>query len=565
MPAKNIQIGRILLDKGYIDEKQLARAIELQKNMPGKRLGDVLTELSYVTEEQIAKTLAEQLNIQFVNLSSYQIDSKAVSLLDAAYCKLHCVLPIGFRNDQLIVAVQDPLAYYTFEEIRSMTGREVLIMLSVKSTLQQVIEQAYSKAEAENAEANLNEEYGEQQGDMNLAEMDDRVETSSLARMINMLIIQAATAGVSDIHFEPTRNSLEVRFRENGDLVHHTTMRKAVHNAVVTRIKLLSDMNIAEKRIPQDGKIHFTSANFEIDIRVSSLPTIYGEKIVLRLLGNTAHPELMDLKRIGMDDWTSEHFNSMIKAPNGIILVTGPTGSGKTTTLYATLNQLSQKPVNIVTIEDPVEQRIDGINQIQVNNKAGLTFASALRSILRQDPDIIMVGEMRDEETAELGMRAAITGHLVLSTLHTNDTVSSIARLVDMKIPPYMVAASLSGVIAQRLVKKLCPNCREQRPVSEREKASLGKGAEDIQATYHPVGCPHCNNTGYSGRRPIYECIHLDGTLRNMITDGKSVYDMRNYERSKGNRFLKDNVLDMVRRGETGIEEMERVVYSVDD
>ena len=316
--------------------------------MPGKRLGDVLTELSYVTEEQIAKTLAEQLNIQFVNLSSYQIDSKAVSLLDAAYCKLHCVLPIGFRNDQLIVAVQDPLAYYTFEEIRSMTGREVLIMLSVKSTLQQVIEQAYSKAEAENAEANLNEEYGEQQGDMNLAEMDDRVETSSLARMTNADL--QARRGRKRYPFERTGMPLS-RFRENGDLVHHTTMRKAVHNAVVTRIKLLSDMNIAEKRIPQDGKIHFTSANFEIDIRVSSLPTIYGEKIVLRLLGNTAHPELMDLKRIGMDDWTSEHFNSMIKAPNGIILVTGPTGSGKTTTLYATLNQLSQKPVNIVTIE----------------------------------------------------------------------------------------------------------------------------------------------------------------------------------------------------------------------
>jgi len=565
MAGKNVQIGQVLLEKGLIDDKQLARAIEYQKKSTGKRLGDVLVELSYVREEQISQCLAEQLNIPYVNLDNYQIDPKAVSMVDANFARHRLILPIGFRNDALIVATSDPLEYYTVEEVRSITGYNVEIVVSTKSMLERTIEQAYSKTEADSAARDLNSEYNDTQTDMNLTDMDERVESSALAKMINILIIQAATVGASDIHFEPGKNSLEIRFRVNGDLVHHTTMKKAVYNAVVTRIKILSDMNIAEKRVPQDGKIHFTSANFEIDIRVSSLPTIYGEKIVLRLLGNTAHPELMDLNRLGMDENTKEHYDAMVRSPNGIILVTGPTGSGKTTTLYATLNLLSKKAVNIVTVEDPVEQRIDGINQVQVNNKAGMTFASALRSILRQDPDIIMVGEMRDEETAQLGMRAAITGHLVLSTLHTNDTVSSIARLIDMGIPPYMVAASLSGVIAQRLVKKLCPNCREQRPVSEREKASLGKGAEDIQATYHPVGCPHCNNTGYSGRRPIYECIHLDGTLRNMITDGKSVYDMRNYERSKGNRFLKDNVLDMVRRGETGIEEMERVVYSVDD
>ena len=561
---KNVQLGQLLINNGYIDEKQLQRAIEVQKKSVGKRLGQILVDMGYITERNLLESLAERLGLTFLNLHGYPIDLKAAALISSDYARRQHVLPIDFRNNLLVVATDDPLAYYTLEEIHTMTGYEISTVVATREDLDYAIDKAYSVATVTSAVENINKEFENIAAEDDLAQIGDRVEGTPVVKLINTIMTQAVTAGASDIHIEPTKNNLEVRLRINGDLVHHATMSMAAHNSIVTRIKLLSDMNIAEKRVPQDGKFHFSGGDFETDIRTSSLPTIYGEKVVLRLLGGSMRPELMDLKKLGMDSAGLEKFMHMVKAPNGIILVTGPTGSGKTTTLYATLNRLAQRKANIVTIEDPVEQRIDTVNQVQVNTKAGLTFATALRSILRQDPDIIMVGEMRDSETAELGVRAAITGHLVLSTIHTNDAVASVARLVDMGIPPYMVAAALSGIVAQRLVKTLCPHCSHRRPVTETERVFLSGFADDITEVNDAVGCEHCNYTGYSGRAPIYEIISMDETLRDLIARNATGHEIRDYEKTKGTAFLKEGVIAMVRDGKTSVEEIEKIIFSIE-
>lgn len=561
---KNIQIGQVLLGKGYIDEKQLQRAIDLQKKSPGKRLGDILVELSYVTERKLLESLAERLNVPFIDLRGYTVNPKAAMLLSHSYAKKHHILPIDFQNNKLVVATDDPLAFYTIDEIRTLTGYEISTVVSTWDDLDYTIEKIHSQDTVSSAVEDLNREFQPIQEDEDIALMGDRVEGTPMAKLINTIITQACVAGASDIHIEPGRKNLVVRIRINGDLVHHATMNLAAHTSIVTRLKLLSEMNIAEKRLPQDGKFHFSGAEFETDIRASSLPTIYGEKIVLRLLGNSARPELLDLQHLGMDAPTLEKYTRMVKSPSGIVLVTGPTGSGKTTTLYATLNQMAQRKINIVTVEDPVERRIDTINQVQVNNKAGLTFASALRSILRQDPDIIMVGEMRDGETATLGVRAAITGHLVFSTIHTNDAVSSIARLVDMGAASYMVAAALTGVVAQRLVKVLCPHCKDKRALLPQERLLLGADVESLVELYEPNGCERCNYTGYRGRVPIYEIIQVDGPLRDMIANGAAAHEMKTYEQEKGTKFLRDRVVELAKAGETGLEEIEKIIFSVE-
>ncbi len=565
MRKKNVRIGQVLLQKGVITDKQLDRAIAMQKQSPGKRLGDVLIDMNYVSERTLAECLAEQLNCPYVELANYPVNARAAALLDHEYAARENVLPIDFQNNRLLVATADPLAYYTFDDIEQRTGQEVMPAVVRKSSLPAIIEKVYSEHDAK-AMANQFDQANEAARAATEEALNaENLEGTPLDKLITSIIMQAALSGASDIHIEPTRTQLQIRLRINGDLVPHTTMTMASYTPIATRIKLMADMNIAERRVPQDGKFHFQTDTLETDIRASSLPTIYGEKIVLRLLGNSLQPELMDLNRLGMNPQHLALFNEFVRAPNGIILVTGPTGSGKTTTLYASLNQLTQKPVNIVTIEDPVEQRIDNVNQVQVNPKADLTFGNAMRSILRQDPDVIMVGEMRDNETAGLAMRAAITGHLVLSTLHTNDTVSSIVRMLNMECEPYMVAAALTGVVAQRLVKKLCPHCKEAREATEAEKLLLGVPSNKAYKVYNPVGCRQCHGTGYTGRMPVYEMIKIDDKLRNLITSGANITDMKNYERSKGTQFLSDSVKDLVLNGSTSIAEMEKIIYSTEN
>ena len=393
----------------------------------------------------------------------------------------------------------------------------------------------------------------------------EKVESAPAVRLVNTLIESAYKRNASDIHIEPGKEFLTIRFRIDGDLCMYTKMEMSYHRPVVTRLKLMGEMDIAEKRLPQDGKYRYEKEEMATDLRISTLPSVYGEKVVLRLLGNDRDSSLMDVRRLGMDEKQEEIFGRMLKAPFGIILVTGPTGSGKSTTLYAALSQLAEKKINCVTVEDPVEKLINGVTQVQVNAKAGLTFAMALRSILRQDPDVIMVGEIRDEETADIGVRAAVTGHLVLSTLHTNDSVSAVYRLQNMGIPFYMIAAATTGVVAQRLVKVLCPHCRRKIKAGQQTKQLLyevsGKEAEEV---WEAVGCEECLNTGYSHRRAIYEMFELNETTKNMIRDGETAEKIRRYQRERGFLSLQEQAAQMVMCGEMDMEEAEKVIYSAD-
>lgn len=393
----------------------------------------------------------------------------------------------------------------------------------------------------------------------------ERVEGTPIVKMVNTLIEQAYARGASDIHVEPMEDRLVIRLRVNGDLVEHASMAMEAHRPIVTRLKIMGGMDIAEKRLPQDGKYRYDRGQVKTDLRISALPTIYGEKIVLRLLNSARDDCLMDVRRLGMTEEQEEIFERFIKAPYGLVLVTGPTGSGKTTTLYAALNRLVRRKINVVAVEDPVEKAISGATQVQVNVKSGLTFAVALRAILRQDPDVIMIGEMRDGETASIGVRAAITGHLVFSTLHTNDCAASVARLLDMGVVPYMAAAALTGVIAQRLVKELCPHCRREYEPDGRERELLGGTApEPVKRLWKPVGCSRCGNTGYSGRRAIYEFMEVDEEIGGMIQKGASPREIRTVLRKNGSKSLREQARDMTIRGETSVEELEKIIYSVE-
>ena len=561
---KNLRIGEVLVSNGYITEKQLDRALEVQQKTKGKRLGDILVELSYVTEKSMLECLSQQLGAPLIDVKNYDINAKAVTLVRGSYARKNHVLPLDFQNNMLVVATNDPLNYYVLDEMRTMTGYETTVALAIRHDIDEAIERFYSEATVNSAVDDINKEYAEETTDETATLLGDRLEGAPVVKMVNTLVTQAYMKGASDIHIEPFEKNLVVRIRVNGDLIHHTTMNIAAHNSILTRLKILGGMNIAEKRVPQDGKYRFSGPEMEIDIRISTLPTVYGEKAVLRLLNTGQQANLLDIRKVGLPEDYLQAYMQMLKSPNGIILVTGPTGSGKSTTLYATLNQVAQKKINIITVEDPVEKRITGINQVQVNPKAGLTFVEALRSILRQDPDLIMIGEMRDVETATIGIRAAITGHLVFSTLHTNDAAASITRLIDMGVAPYMVAASLTGIIAQRLVKRLCPHCKEEHALSEQERHALADVIPAGAVLYKAVGCHHCNYTGYQGRMPIFEMIAIDSALREIIARDGGVQEIRRYMKEHGMRFLRDNVTQMALNGETSVEEMEKIIYSID-
>lgn len=391
-------------------------------------------------------------------------------------------------------------------------------------------------------------------------EIESNVNNTPVVKLVNNLVQQAYVRQVSDIHIEPFENDVLVRMRIDGDLVEVMRLAPSALNSVISRIKILSGMNIAEKRVPQDGRFAFSNDEFKVDLRVSTIPTIYGEKCVMRLL-NTGGENLLSFEQLGMTKENIARFEHMLSAPNGIILVTGPTGSGKSTTLYAVLNRLRKPTINITTIEDPVEKQMFGVNQVQVNTKAGMTFANGLRALLRQDPDVIMIGEIRDYETAEIAVRASITGHLVLSTLHTNDSVATIVRLIDMGVPPYLVSASVNAIIAQRLVKRLCPYCKQKRALTDAEKVMLED--DSINDVYEPVGCPECNHMGYSGRIAIYEIVELDHSIRKMISSGAPVDEIRKVAAANGAEFLADNLRQLVAKGVTSMDEYNRIIYTV--
>lgn len=554
----NQRLGDILINSGLITKKQLDEALK-ERSSSNKKLGEVLIELGYVTEKDILKTLEIQLGIPRINLEKELINPEVPQLISEDLARRHVVFPFKEEDKVLYVAMADPLNFHAIDDLKIATGCGIKPYIATKKSIQIAIEKYYGKQSTKQAL----EDFKRQQGFIEEDEIEDEmldIEMAPIVRIVNSIIKQAVVSGASDIHIEPFEEFIRVRFRVDGEL--HEAMRLDInaHPAVTARIKVLGKMNTAEKRIPQDGRIEIKMNNREIDLRISIHPTVYGEKIVIRLLDRSNFIKGRD--RLGFTKENSLRIDELIKNPDGILLVTGPTGSGKTTTLYTLLSELNDERKNIVTVEDPVEYKIFGLNQTSVNPKIGLTFASVLRSILRQDPDIIMIGEIRDTETSQIAVRAAITGHLVLSTLHTNDTASSIIRLLDMGIEPYLVSSALVGVIAQRLVKKICPHCKISYEPGENELEILNM--KDLKILYKGEGCNYCKNTGYRGRTAIHEIMYVDKELRKLINNNASEDDIKSAAIKNGMTPLRDNCKQLVLEGVTTIDEFIRISYSLD-
>ncbi len=562
-PIKNLPIGKILVENGFINEKQLEEALEKQKTSGGKMLGDVMLELGFVSETQLAQALSIRLKVPFVDLSTVQINTEAVMKIPENVAKEKTVFAYGINHNRLLVATNDPVNFYIFEDLKVQTGMEIVPQISTKTAIEAAIGRFYSSQAMDNAVSDLESEQMTQQ-EASQAESDARVDNAPIVKLVNMMVETAFRVNASDIHIEPFKTRTRIRYRIDGELVEQDMkVPISFHNSIITRIKILGGMNIAEKRIPLDGRFGTVIDGVNLDVRVSTIPCVYGEKCVIRLL-STADEKTRKITDLGMTEYNYEMFKQIIRCPNGVMLVTGPTGSGKSTTLYATLGELSQPNVNIVTVEDPVEKKIDGVNQCQINAKAGMTFAAALRSILRQDPDIIMVGEIRDGETADIAIRAAITGHFVLSTLHTNDAASTIVRLVDMGVAPYMVASSLVGIIAQRLVKLLCKSCKETFTLTDPADLRLvGKTSPVDICRVHPGGCKACHGSGYAGRTAIHEIIVTSNDIKELISRGATAEEIGAKATENGTRLLRDNVAEMVLAGRTTMDELVKATYTV--
>ncbi|MFT9494816.1 GspE/PulE family protein [Anaerosolibacter sp.] len=553
------RLGDLLVDAGLISADQLSHALQLQKTT-GKKLGELLIDEGIVLESQIIEVLEFQLGIPHMDLEKYFIDPEIPRLINENLARRYLLIPIKKDRSKLIVAMSDPLNVFAIDDVKIATNLDVEPVIATRQDILNAIDQYYGKQVAEQAIEDFKKQYNVD----NMIDIDEEVfneiNNAPVVRLVNSIIKQAVKAKASDIHIEPFESNVRVRFRVDGDLQEIMTPAKSTHSAIVTRIKIMGKMDIAEKRTPQDGRVETNIDGKEIDLRISILPTVYGEKIVIRLLDRSSF--LLSKNQLGFSQKNFELMESIVKNPNGIILVTGPTGSGKTTTLYTMLRELNRTDKNIITVEDPVEYRLHGINQVQVNLKAGMTFASALRSILRQDPDIIMIGEIRDIETAQIAVRAAITGHLVLSTMHTNDTSSTVTRLLDMGIESYLVSSSVVGVIAQRLVRKICEHCKASYEANDSEKRILN--INHLTKLYRGKGCTYCNQTGYKGRTAIHEIMPIGKELRIKIDNRENIETLRDVAIKNGMVSLRESCQSLVLEGITTIEEMLKVTYSIE-
>ena len=556
------QLGELLLGRGLISEEQLEMARH-QAAQRGRSLGRLVIEMGFVTESGLVSILAEQLGLEFVDLTEVNMDQSAIALVPEATARRHNCIPIRFDDDnRLVLAMADPANVVAVDDIRAMAKRDVRTVVSTKADVVAAINRHYRLDRT--AETLAEEAAGEIEAEgrtLEDVESQAGAEDAPIIKLVNLLITQAVNDRASDIHVEPGERTLKVRYRIDGVLHEVMSPPKSVQAGITSRLKIMADINIAERRIPQDGRIGLKVQNKAIDIRVATLPTVYGEKIVMRLLDKSS--VLLQLQDLGFQPQNFQRFQSSYKKPYGMILVTGPTGSGKSTTLYATLNILNQPHVNIITVEDPVEYRLPGVNQVQTNPKAGLTFASALRSILRSDPDIILIGEIRDRETAQIAVESALTGHLVLSTLHTNDAPSALTRLVEMGIEPFLVASSLDCVLAQRLARKLCPRCKEAYVPTEEELQSARfpyDPAEELPQLHKAVGCTSCGKTGYKGRMAVHEVMTVTEDIERLVAERASAEEIGKIARSQGMATLRDDGMEKVRLGLTSIEEILRVV-----
>lgn len=543
------RLGDLLVDAGLITELELQATLETKNE--DEKLGDALLREGYITEQQLIEALEFQLGIPHINILQYPIEQDVIQLVPRELAKRHQALPFRKDGNKLYVAMADPMDYFAIEEIRMATGFQIVPGIATKDALFRMITKYYDLQES------IEEVLDDFSPEEEIEESGITDDDSPIVRMVNQIITNAVAQRASDIHFDPQETEVAVRYRVDGILKTERSLPKYMQNTLTARIKIMGNLDITENRIPQDGRIKM-HVNFRpIDIRLSTLPSVYGEKIVMRILDISS--SLGQLDKVGFSEENLETFKSMIEKPNGIVLVTGPTGSGKSSTLYAALNHLNREEVNIITIEDPVEYQLQGVNQVQVKEEVGMTFASGLRSILRQDPDIIMIGEIRDQETAEIAIRASLTGHLVLSTLHTNSATAALTRLIDMGIEPFLISSSLTGVVGQRLVRRVCRDCARKEEPTSREIEIFRNAGLEIETIQRGAGCSSCGMTGYRGRLAIHEVLLIDDHIKELIMQQSSFVEIQNYVKEKGMKFLLDDGLAKVTQGLTTTEEVLRV------
>ena len=529
------KIGDLLKEAGIITEVQILEALDQKRK--NQKLGDALVEQGYITEKQLLSVLEIQLNLESISLYQYPIDDRLVDLLPKDRARKNLALPIKLEGSKLTVAMNDPLDFYAIQEIEATTGYTLVPAIATKDDILQTINRLYDGV------------------DMGLD--TESTDDAPAVRIFDQIIETGVAMYASDIHLDPHENNITVRYRVDGVLRNDRTIPKSLMNSLIARIKIISGLDITESRLPQDGRISIDVNDKKVNFRISTLPTVHGEKVVLRILDMSNISS--KVSQIGLQADTLKQYEELIREPSGLILITGPTGSGKSSTLYSSINELNSPDVNIVTVEDPVEYQLEGINQVQVNSAINLTFAAGLRSILRQDPNIIMVGEIRDTETAEISIRSALTGHLVFSTLHTNGAIEAVPRLFDMGIEPYLVVSSVKGVMAQRLVKTICKDCAETRKASSIEKEVFQRRNMEIEEVTVGQGCDACRHTGYRGRMAIHELIVITDDIRNMMMNHARTSEIKDHLREKGVRFLIDDGLEKVKQGRTTIEEILKV------
>jgi type IV pilus assembly protein PilB len=550
----------LLIDEGLLTEAQLDAALAEQARS-GKPLGRLLIESGTISEAELVRTLARQVGLEFVDLNDHVIDGSVAGLVNESLARRYQAMPIAWDEGKLVVAMADPSNVFAVDDIRSLAKAEVRTVVATASQILETIDRFYRvDGEVDAVMQAANEEATE---DVDLGNISEVVEDAPIVKFVNLLVNQAVQDRASDIHVEPTETDLRIRFRIDGVLHEVMHSPRSIQAGVISRLKVMADINIAERRVPQDGRIGMRVGGRSIDLRVATLPTVYGEKVVMRILDKGQ--AVLRLEELGFLTETETRFEQSFRKPYGTILVTGPTGSGKSTTLYATLNTLNEPHRNIITVEDPVEYRLAGINQVQINPKAGLTFASALRSILRADPDIVLVGEIRDRETAVIGIEAALTGHLVLSTLHTNDASSTPMRLVEMGVEPFLVTSALDCVVAQRLARRLCDKCKEPYQPSEAELVEAGWPGEDLEKKEWPtlqraVGCSACGRTGYRGRFAIHEVMVMSEEIERLVIERRSNEDIQKVAEMQGMITLRSDGLRKAAMGQTSLEEIFRVV-----
>lgn len=553
------RLGEMLIDVHMLTEEQLTEALRMQRGS-GKRLGTVLIEQGFITEGQLIDALKMQLGIEFIDLTKVDIDPAMVDILPKNIAKQHGIIPVRVENDIMYLAMEDPLNFMAIEAVRIITRRKVIPMIATSAGIHRAFNVLYENEGAVRAIAQMRQEtnYVEEERNTTNELNSDETETAPIVRLVNSIIERAIVEKASDIHIEPQETIMNIRMRIDGKLNNILTIPKDLQQSVISRFKVIGNMDIAERRIPQDGRAAMRLDNKDVDLRLSTLPTIFGEKIVIRILLKSE--ELLTRKGIGLSEENNKRFDRLLKYNSGVILIVGPTGSGKSSTMYTLIRELVSESTNLIMLEDPVEYQIQGATQVQINEKTGMTFANALRAVLRQDPDIIGVGEIRDGETAEIAMRAAMTGHLVISTIHTEDAISAIDRLLDMGVEPFLIAGGIRGIISQRLVRKICPHCKTVDVLTREDKEMVGIPLDDTTTFYTGSGCHMCFDSGYRGRTGVFEFLTMNQRLKDCITDQKPRTELRKAIAQSGFVSMIESGVELAKQGVTSISELLRTI-----